>query len=312
MKLSSEVKIGIIGIVTLAVLIWGINYLKGRNILSSTYTLETYFNNAGGLEPSAPVLMNGVKIGYIDEIELRPGDARPIKVTMSIEKSYPVQMGSVAVLFSADLLGSKAIRMEASTGHQNLGDGDTIESLIEPDMLSSLRGELTPVAHQISALAVSLDSLATGLDQLVGSEATRLTIEHLSAISGSLKTSLARGGTLDQSFRNLESFTSMLKAQEDDLASLTGHLNSVSQSLDSAGVDRLTIELTEAAHQFNLLLGQINSGEGNLGKFVYADSLYLNLDNLVADLDALIRDLNENPKDYVHFSLFGNSQKKNK
>lgn len=310
MKFSSEAKIGIIGIATLAVLIWGINYLKGRNILSSSYILQAFFQDAGGLESSAPVLMNGVKIGYVDEIELRPGEALPIRVSLSMEKAYPVQRGSTAVLFSADLLGTKAVRIEASRAGQILGDRDTIASLIEADMLTSLKQEFMPVMDKISALAVSLDSLATGLDRLAGSESARNTVDHLSAISESLRHSLSSGGTLDQSFRNLESFTAMLKVQEDELASLTGHLNSISESLDSAGVDRLAIELTAAIHQFNLLLGQVNSGEGNLGKLVYADSLYMNLDNLLSDLDALIRDLNENPKDYVHFSLFGNSQKK--
>ncbi len=66
MKLSIEAKVGFIGIATLVVLIWGINYLKGRNILSSTYTLHAFYEDSGGLESSAPVLMNGVKIGYVD------------------------------------------------------------------------------------------------------------------------------------------------------------------------------------------------------------------------------------------------------
>ena len=312
MKLSSEAKIGIIGIITLVVLIWGINYLKGRNMLTNSYPLHAYYSDAGGLESSSPVLMNGVKIGFIKELELIPGDSIPIKVVLSIEKAYPIQKGSQAVLFSADLLGTKAIRIEQSGKKQYFGYNDTIQSYIEPDMLSSLQAQIMPVMQQVSNLAVSLDSLVQGLDQLIDSETTRETMEHLSSISESLKTSLNPGGSLHQSFRNLESFTSMLKAQEDEFASLSGHLNSISQSLDSAGLDKLSLELLAMTHQFSLILEQINSGEGNAGKFIYADSLYLNLDLLISDLDELIRDLNENPEDYVHISLFGNSQKKKK
>ena len=102
-----------------------------------------------------------------------------------------------------------------------------------------------------------------------------------------------------------------MENQEDELTSLIGHFNSISESVDSAGINELTQELQAATHQFNLLLEKINKGEGNAGKFIHEDSLYLNLDLLITDLDELIRDLNENPKDYVHFSLFGNSQKKN-
>ena len=104
----------------------------------------------------------------------------------------------------------------------------------------------------------------------------------------------------------------MMKTQVDEVASLTSHLNSISQSIDSAGINQLSSEIFAVTHKFNILMEQINSGEGSMGKLLYADSLYLNLDLLISDLDELIRNLNENPEDYVHFSLFGNSQKKNK
>ena len=108
----------------------------------------------------------------------------------------------------------------------------------------------------------------------------------------------------------MESFTSMLNAQQDELASFTSHLNSISESIDSAGINELAQELKAVSLQFTFLLKQINSGEGSAGKFIYEDSLYLNLDRLISDLDVLIKDLNENPQDYVQISLFGNSQKK--
>lgn len=312
MKFSIEAKIGLIGIVTLVVLIWGINYLKGRNILKDTYSLHAYYSDARGLESSAPVLMNGVKIGFIDKVLLLPGEDLPIEVTMSIEKTYPIQEGSRAVLFSADLLGTKAIRIETSERKQLLQHNDSITSYFESDMFSNLQTQLMPAVEKISDLAVTLDKLAKGLDTLMVSESTREIVNHLSEISYSLNNSLKQGGSLDKSFRNLESFTAMLEAQEDEVASFTRHLNSISQSVDSSGITRLSEELLAVTHQFNLLLTQINSGEGNAGKFVYTDSLYLNLDLLISDLDELIRDLNENPQDYVHFSLFGNSQKEKK
>ena len=90
MKLSSEAKIGVIGIVTIVVLIWGINYLKGRNILSSSYALHAFLDDAGGLESSASVLMNGVKIGFVKELILRPGDPNPISIILNIEKEFPL------------------------------------------------------------------------------------------------------------------------------------------------------------------------------------------------------------------------------
>ena len=310
MKFSSEAKLGLIGIVTLAVVIWGINYLKGRNILSNSYSLSAFYSDAGGLESSAPVLLNGIKIGYVKELELIPENRLPVKVILSVEKTYSIQQGSYAVLISADLMGSKAIKIEPSDQEQFHKQDDVIQSRVELDMLSSIQTQLMPVAKQIGAVVVSLDTLVAGLDKMVGSESTFDILEDFSAISESLKNQLKQGGSLDQSFRNLESFTGMLKTQEDELASLTGHLNSISESVDSAGIKGLTHELKAVSHQFNILLTQINSGDGSAGKFIREDSLYLNLDQLILDLDTLIKDLNENPENYVQISLFGNSQKK--
>jgi phospholipid/cholesterol/gamma-HCH transport system substrate-binding protein len=309
MKISIEVKVGLIGIATLLVLIWGINYLKGRNILRSTYTLHAYFEDSGGLENSAPVLMNGMKIGYVDEIRLHPQASLPVGVALSIEKAYPLRAGSCAVLFSADLLGGKSIRIESSLQGPLLSDQDTIQSAREADFLTTISDQSLPVLHQIGSLAASLDSLAGRLDSLLASTATQNSLEHLSEITASLKTSLRPGGALHESFNHLESVSSMLAGQEDEITSLVSHLESVSQSLDSAGIDQLTRELTATAGQFKLLLEQVNSGEGSAGKLIYSDSLYQHLVFLVSDLDSLIVDLNENPKNYVHFSLFGKSQK---
>jgi len=308
MKISIEAKVGLIGIATLVVLIWGINYLKGRNILKSTYSLYAHYEDSGGLESSAPVLMNGIRIGYIEAIDLLPEANPPVEVTLHIEKTYPLRVGSIAYLFSADILGSKALRIEPSKKEAYLGDGDTILSALEADLISSIGEQAGPVFQQIGKLAASLDSLAFRMNDLLSSDAANSSLEHISDISALLHASLAPGGSLHESFDNLESFSGMLVAQEEEISSMTSHLNSVSEALDSAGIDKLSQELMATTGQFRILLEHMNSGEGTVGKLIYSDTLYYHLDNLVSDLDSLIIDLNENPKKYVHLSLFGKSK----
>jgi phospholipid/cholesterol/gamma-HCH transport system substrate-binding protein len=308
MKISIEAKVGLIGIATLVVLIWGINYLKGRNILKSTYTLYAHYQNSGGLESSAPVLMNGIKIGYVESIDLEPEEVPPVQIALHIEKDYPLRAGSKAILFSADLLGSKAIRIEASNQDTYLHDQDTLVSVLEPDLLTTIGDKAMPVLQEIGQLAASLDSLAGNMNDLLGSEAAHSSLEHISDIAGSLQSALEPGGSLYESFSNLASFSSMLASQEDEIASMTTHLNAVSEALDSAGIDKLTQELVATTGEFRLLLEQLNSGEGSAGKLLYSDTLYYHLENLVANLDSLVLDLNENPRKYVHFSLFGKSK----
>jgi len=308
MKISIEAKVGLIGIATLLVLIWGINYLKGRNILRSSYTLYAFYQDSGGLESSAPVLMKGIKIGYVESIDLDPEASQPVEITLHIEQAYPLRMGSRAVLFSADLLGSKAIRIDASRNGGYLGDQDTLISILEPDLFSSIGEQALPVVEQIGQLATSLDSLAESMNDLVDSGAANELLVHISDMAASLESSLEPGGSLHASFQNLESFTSMLADQKDEIASMTSNLNAVSEALDSAEIDQLTQELVATTREFRTLMEQLNSGKGSAGKLIYSDTLYYHLENLVSDLDSLVLDLNENPGKYVHFSLFGKSQ----
>ncbi len=101
----------------------------------------------------------------------------------------------------------------------------------------------------------------------------------------------------------------MLTEQEGELSSMTGHLNSISATLDSAGLDKLSMELITLTGHFNQLMKQVNSGKGNAGKLFYSDSLYINLEKLTSDLDQLIRNLNDHPEDYVQISVFGKKKK---
>ena len=310
MKISSEARVGIIGIVTIAVLVWGINYLKGRNILSSTYSLYTFFQDAGGLEESAPVMMSGIKVGYVDQIDLLPAGESSVRVIMNIENDFKLGGGSRCELFSSDLIGTKAIRIISEKDGEPAGHNDTIPSSVEPDMLESLRAQITPLLEKTGTLAVSLDTLAMGLNRLIQSGETSKAIRNLSEVSESLRRSLAAGGSLETSFSSLASFSEMLDNQQDKVSSLIGHLNEVSSSLENAELDQLSEGLISLTLQFELLLEQLNSGEGTAGKLLYSDSLYDHLDRLIVDLDHLVKDLNEHPEDYVQISVFGGSKRK--
>jgi phospholipid/cholesterol/gamma-HCH transport system substrate-binding protein len=309
MKISNEARVGIIGIVTIAVLIWGINYLKGRNIFSTDYTLYAFYPEADGLEGSSPVLINGVKVGYIEDIQLRTNESPPIRIVLKIDNQYTFGEGSLAKLISTGLMGGKGIRIVASGKQVLMLDQDTIQGLVEPDLISSLQTALFPILEKTNTLATSLDSLSHQMGILLSQDGLSQIIENLADLSYSLKSSLATGGSLNESFRNLESFTGILEEEKDEMASLIKNLNSISASLYRAGLDSLSMEMSSTFSQLNILMEQVNSGKGSAGKLLYSDSLYNNISVLVVDLDSLVKDLKENPKDYVQVSVFGKSKK---
>lgn len=309
MKISNEARVGIIGIITIAVLIWGINYLKGRNILNSTYNLVTFFPDAGGLEKSAPVTINGIKVGFIENLQVRINETPAIKAVLDIEKQYAIGQGSRAELYSTDLLGSKAVRIITSGAAPYMSNGDTISGTIKMDVISGLQASLLPILEKVDVLVVSLDSLSGQMDHILSREALTQIMENLSELTSALKVSMASGGSLYESFRNLEKISGTLEEEKDEIASLIRNLNAVSESLDRSGLDSLSAEMTSAFAEVNTLMEQLNSGEGSAGKLFYSDSLYQSVQGLIADLDSLVTDLKENPKDYVQVSVFGKSKK---
>lgn len=309
MKISNEAKVGIIGVVTIVVLIWGINYLKGRNILNSTYSLVTFLSDSGGLEKSSPVTINGMKVGYVEDLQVRINESPAIKVVMDIESQYVIGEGSRAELISADLLGTKVIRIIPSGNAPYLGDRDTLAGSIEPDMISGLQSALLPILEKVDVLVLSLDTLSGHMNHILSDDALSQIIGNLSDLTSSLKTSLASGGSLHESFRNLENISGTLEGEKEEMASIIRNLNSLSESLNRSGLDSLSAEMTTVFTQLNTLMNQINSGEGSAGKLMYSDSLYQSVHVLIADLDSLVTDLKENPKDYVQVSVFGKNKK---
>jgi len=308
MKISNEAKVGIIGIASIAVLIWGLNYLKGRNIFNSTYNLYAFYQESGGIESSSPVLINGVKIGYVEEVVLRTNEAPSIKLILNIEKQYRIGEGSVAELISADLLGTKAIRIVTSGNQIEMQDHDTLQGRIEPDIISSLQERIFPILEKTEQLAQSLDTLSRQMERLFSQDALSQSLDNIAGLTSSLKASFSTGGSLDNSFRNLESFTTVLEEEKEEMASMVRNLNLISESLARAGIDTLSSGMTSVLLQFDQMLEQINTGNSSAGKLIYSDTLHENFVILVNDLDSLVRDLKENPGDYVQISLFGKSK----
>ena len=66
---TKEVKIGVTGIVAIALLVFGINFLKGINLLKSGSGYYVEFEDIAGLVNSSPVYANGFSVGIVRNID---------------------------------------------------------------------------------------------------------------------------------------------------------------------------------------------------------------------------------------------------
>ncbi len=305
MKLSSEAKLGLTLILSLFVLIWGINYLKSRNIFSSKYNLVAFYEEVNGLEESAFITMNGFKIGSVSHIEFDTGEEIPFTVQLELDKKYRLKKGSIAEIYSSDLLGTMALRIIASDGSSFYNDGDTIAGNIEYSMITSLMNDIKPITANLAAAIQTLDSTASAITSLVQDPSIDNTLNNLSQVSNGLREDFEDTGDIGLIIANLKEVTELIKAQSGAVVKSMQNIEDISTDLSSAHLDSLVAELTQTSKNLSLLTGTINSGEGTVGKLIHEDSLYDQLNILLFDLDSLIRDINADPKKYVSFSLFG-------
>lgn len=305
MKIAGEVKIGIAAVITIIVIIWGINYLKGVNILSSTYRLHAMYDQADGLEPSASVMLDGFKIGSVEEIVFETENRPPFTVILEIDKQYIIGSGSTAEIYSSDLLGTKAVRIIRSNSGRPVADGDTLVSKRSGDMISSLLNELSPLLGSADAAIQSIDSAAVALHAILNDPAISSMANHLDQASRSLKNELSAEGNLGRALANLKHFSGTLDAESETIQRTIRHLEEITADLDNAGLDTLVYNLNTLSNNLGEITGSMQSGEGTMGKLIREDSVYRQFEQLLADLDSLITDVNENPKKYVSFSLIG-------
>ncbi|MBN2523383.1 MAG: MCE family protein [Bacteroidales bacterium] len=309
MKISKEAKIGLIAIVVLAISIWGYNFLKGKNILKSTDHYYVLFDRADGLIESGNVMLKGYKIGNITSLEFDHENSGKFRVKIVLEEKVKIPMHSVVRIKQVNPLASTSdlelILSDNTTYHCS---GDTLDS----EMGGGLMDVITGLVPKIEHILYGIDTVLISLNQVLTPESEqnlRNSISSLNSSLASLNHSLSKNGSLNNSFEHLEKITDNLDSKNEQIAETLDNLANISSSIDSADLGSILIQLDSTLNSVRNIVSKIDQGEGSMGKFINDSSLYTNLDSTSYHLNLLMKDLQEHPKRYVHFSVFGKKDK---
>jgi phospholipid/cholesterol/gamma-HCH transport system substrate-binding protein len=323
MKYSKEIRTAVVALTTLFAFVWGYNFLKGNDIFSKQRVFYTVFDDAGGLNTSAPVMANGFKVGLVKSIYFEPENRRKLVVELMLTAdNFEIPKGTKARLVS-DLFGTTSLNLILGDEVGDFEVGDTLMS----EMEVGLTEELTNVSKSLIPLKVKAENLIQNLDSLVldirdalgkGERASSVnkaladlavTMENLKRATGKIEVLVSDEGDLGRILSDVEAFTSVLDKNKGEIDRLVGNLATFS---DSLAASELTSTINNANRTFAELadaMEKINNGEGTVGKLLKDDSVYNNLNAATDNLDKLFIDIKERPSRYVHVSLFG---KKNK
>jgi phospholipid/cholesterol/gamma-HCH transport system substrate-binding protein len=315
-KIKNETKVGILAAFSIALLIIGYNFLKGNSIFSDETVLYARYSRVDGLAVSKPVLINGFQIGRVDELKLQPDGY--IIAKLNINGDYEIPTNSIARLESTDLLGSKAIIMELGNAKVFAQDGDTLKANVEKNLMEAVQ----PVQKKAELIIDKMDSILTSVNSIMNPEFQDNVNKSFSSIASTLSSLEAtskkvdklvgsEGSRISAIMANIESISGNLKNNNQKINSILNNLHTMSDQVAAANFKQTLDNANQAIAELQGVVKKVNSGEGSLGLLVNDRQMYDNLNNASKNLDNLIIDLKENPKRYVHFSVFGGGKKDN-
>lgn len=321
MKLSKEFKIGIVVVFAIAAFIWGLNFLKGTNLFSHKYELYAVYPKIDGLIPANPLLVNGYKIGQVNQIQLikRNGEYS-VLVKFLLTEDVQIPKNSIAKAISSDLLGSKAVELIYSNSNEFVSNGDTLKSETEESLKSSVDKRIAPLQAKAENLISSIDSVMTVVNSVLNTktrenldksfESIRKAILSLEQTAYKLDDLVgSERARISSILINLNNITANLDKNGKKIDNIIGNLSNLSDSLAKAELKSAINNADKSLKELNTLLAGINQGKGTLGKLAKNDTLYYNLNKSSEDLDKLLKDLRYNPQRYIHFSVFGRKDK---
>jgi len=280
-------------ITAIALLFYGINFLKGVNLFSPTNYYIAVYKNVDGLVPANAVTIQGYKIGQVHKIKYNFSRDSAFEVYLSINKDIKLPKGTYAELKDAGLMGGKTIELvfpKAFSGYYT--SGEVIPSSIQESFIATLNKQVMP---KIAELLPKVDSLVDAL--------------HAIAANPSIGKSFA---SIESTTHNLDQTSNQLKLlMSHDVPNILTKVNVMADNFDAVSNNLRNIDFATTIASVNKTLAnaqsiteKVNSPTGTLGMLLNDTTLYVSLSHLTQNTNALMVDLKAHPKRYVHFSLF--------
>ncbi|MDE5942001.1 MAG: MlaD family protein [Muribaculaceae bacterium] len=295
-SLKKEATIGLCVIIALFILFIGINFLKGVNIFKAANYYYAVYENAAGLQDSAPVTLDGFKVGLVREINYEYNNPGHVKVELSLDRSLKLPEGSKAVI-EQDILGTSTVVLYLSDSKNYHKVGDEIEGVTAKGLMENVSQNLMP---GVAAIFPKIDSLLTSLNRVVGDPALMASVKRLDAITLNLEQTMrqlnATAGSLPPVMNNVGGITKNLNAMSGDLAEFSARINDMP-------VDSMMNNVMALSENLKTLSASLNNPDSSLGMLTHDAELYDNLNNCAASLDSLLIDVKRNPKRYISIKL---------
>ena len=294
--MRKEVKIGIIGIVAIAMLFFGINYLKGVRMFHASSYYYVEYTDINGLATSSPVFASGYKIGLVRDIEYNHANPGHVIVEVELDHDMKVPTHSRGELVT-DMLGTVKmnliLNLESKEYYQ---PGDTLSGIVNNGLMGVAEG----IMPKVEQLMPKMDSILHSLNQLLANPALSATLENTEKLTANLNVTTRQLNQLMQN--DLPLLTNRMITIAENVTVISENL----KGIDYAGTMQ---KIDSTLYNVQMLTKKMNNKYNTIGLLLNDPTLYNNLSTTTANAATLLEDLKAHPKRYVHFSLFGRKDK---
>ena len=289
---TKEAKIGLVTIVSLALLYLGINYLKGINLFQPVNHYYVSFSNVKGGTISSPVFVGGFKVGLVRDIIYDYDTTGKIIVEVSLEDKMRLNKGSYIAVVNTFLSGAE-LHIHLNTYVDDfLKPGSTLEGRMEEDMMQSVQEKILP---SVENLLPKIDTILGSLQTLIAHPALAQSLNHIEKTTSNLEVST----------RQLNQMLSKdVPGIVNNLKTMTDNFSEVSANLKELDLATTVNSINATLANLKLTTDKLNSTDNSIGLLLNDKGLYDNLNSTMDNASKLLLDLRENPKRYVHFSVF--------
>ena len=307
--MNKEFKIGFFAIASIIALVFGVNYLKGINILNDNSDFYAVYENIGGLQVGSPVLVNGYKVGMVSNIDLLTEQNQNLLVTISLDKEFDMAKNTVCKIVNQDLMGTKGIALILGDTDELVRGGDTLISGIEGSLQDEVNAQILPLKNKAEELIGSIDSVMMIVTAVLNKDTRDNLRNSLSSLDKTFElmsqTMVKVDSMVDinddriaKVVKNLESITSNLESSNGEIKTILTNFATLSDSLVKADIATVLQNVSD-------ITAKINNGEGSIGLFLKDDKIYANFEKSTRELASLLEDIKSNPSRYVNFSIIG-------
>ncbi|TNE55112.1 MAG: MCE family protein [Bacteroidetes bacterium] len=324
MKYSKELKVGIIAILSVALLVAGVNFLKGNSFFGGDDVYYGYFPNSGGIAPANSVVLSGVPVGKILSVEYVPENPpeKRVKIAFNIhEEGIKITKGSTIQIGSIDLF-SKGILLTLDGDHSKgyYKSGASLYGTVSKDMMQQVQAYADPITKNLQSLMSNVDRAITSLSSFWDTTATseleqsmkevKIAIKRLGHVAEEVDDLMAtEKAHLKSIFYNVDAITDNLRESNEEVRRIIGNAQKITDDMVTADFKTVVEDAKETIKSLNAILAEANSGKGSLSKLIHDEQLYNEVVETNKALQDLVADLKLHPERYIHFSVLGSKNK---